>query len=103
MRTGMLSLKPKDVSFHEAVDDPETRAEFIRRELVHVQNCVVSAADDLPDLQKLHALSNEFLQAIVASTKKMPYGMRCLARETLAELQVCSTSCPVVRPTKFHL
>lgn len=32
MRSGMKSNKPKDVTFHQAVDDPETRGEFIRRQ-----------------------------------------------------------------------
>lgn len=31
MRSGKVSTKRKDVSYHEAVDDPDTRAEFIRR------------------------------------------------------------------------
>ncbi|EJD53517.1 hypothetical protein AURDEDRAFT_52863 [Auricularia subglabra TFB-10046 SS5] len=65
MQSGVVSSKPKDLPYHEAVNDPETRAEFIRH------------------LQKLHALTKDFMRAITQSTRKMPYGMRCLARETL--------------------
>lgn len=42
------------------------------------------------DLQKLHALTKDFVNAICSSTKKLPYGMRFLARETLAALKVHS-------------
>ena len=41
------------------------------------------------DLQLLQALTKVFVNAIVTSTKKMPYGMRCIAREMLLELRVC--------------
>lgn len=37
----------------------------------------------------LQALTRIFVNAIIASTKKMPYGMRCIAREMLLELRVC--------------
>ncbi|THH07688.1 hypothetical protein EW145_g3209 [Phellinidium pouzarii] len=69
MRTGMKSNKPKDVDYRDAVKDLETRKVFIQ------------------NLQKLHALSKDFVNAIVTSTKRMPYGMRFLARETLAALK----------------
>lgn len=69
-RTGKPSLRPKDVSFHEAVADPETRVEFIRH------------------LQKLHFLTRDFVNAITGSTRKMPYGMRCIARELLLALRI---------------
>ncbi|KAF8469444.1 hypothetical protein JB92DRAFT_3057212 [Gautieria morchelliformis] len=69
MRSGRISNKRKDLTYHEAVDDPDTRAEFIRH------------------LQLLQALTKVFANAIVTSTKKMPYGMRCIAREMLLELR----------------
>ncbi|KAH8113457.1 hypothetical protein DFH11DRAFT_1602139 [Phellopilus nigrolimitatus] len=69
MKTGMRSNKPKDISYRDAVMDPDTRAVFIR------------------NLQRLHALSRDFVNAIVVSTKKMPYGMRFLLRELLASLK----------------
>ncbi|KAG8918288.1 hypothetical protein FRC01_001945 [Tulasnella sp. 417] len=69
-RTGRPSLRPKDVSFHEAVADPDTRVEFIRH------------------LQKLHFLTRDFVNAITGSTRKMPYGMRCIARELLLALRI---------------
>lgn len=31
MRSGIASTKPKDVPFYEALEDPDTRAEYIRR------------------------------------------------------------------------
>ncbi|EJD01008.1 uncharacterized protein FOMMEDRAFT_21471 [Fomitiporia mediterranea MF3/22] len=69
MRSGMKSNKPKDVNYRDAVMDPETRKVFIH------------------NLQKLHALSRDFVNAIIGSTKKMPYCMRHLAREALASLK----------------
>ncbi|KAG8975006.1 hypothetical protein FRB90_009666, partial [Tulasnella sp. 427] len=69
-RTGQPSQRPKDVSFHQAVEDPETRAQFIRH------------------LQKLHFLTRDFVNAITGSTRKMPYGMRCIARELFLALGV---------------
>ncbi|TDL29206.1 hypothetical protein BD410DRAFT_735994 [Rickenella mellea] len=65
MRSGERSRRPTDVTFHQAVEDPETRGEYIRH------------------LQKLHAYSKAFIKAIMSSTKKMPYGIRCIARELL--------------------
>lgn len=87
----MMSSKPKDVSFHEALNDPETRAEFIRRTL---RRCLRVSSSSFADLQKLHALSKEFVKVILASTKKMPYGMRNIARETLNALKVRLWSLP---------
>ena len=40
------------------------------------------------DLQKLHALSRDFVNVIVGSAKKVPYSMRYLAREALVHLKV---------------
>jgi hypothetical protein len=31
MRSGIASSKPKDVPFYQALNDPDTRAEYIRR------------------------------------------------------------------------
>lgn len=39
MRSGVSGAKSKDVAFHQALNDPDTRAEYIRREcwfLFHV-------------------------------------------------------------------
>ncbi|KZS97625.1 hypothetical protein SISNIDRAFT_436160 [Sistotremastrum niveocremeum HHB9708] len=71
MRTGEVSAVPKDVSFHDAINIyfPETRGEYIR------------------NLQKLLAFTKGFVKAIVGSTRKMPYGIRCVAREALISLQ----------------
>ncbi|KAI5118772.1 hypothetical protein M0805_005653 [Coniferiporia weirii] len=69
MRSGMKSNKPKDVDYRTAAEDYETRKVFIH------------------NLQKLLALSKDFINAIVTSTKRMPYGMRFLARETLVALK----------------
>jgi hypothetical protein len=40
------------------------------------------------DLQLLQGYTEAFVATIMQSTKKMPYGMRYLARETLAALRV---------------
>ncbi|KAH7101116.1 hypothetical protein BKA62DRAFT_619136 [Auriculariales sp. MPI-PUGE-AT-0066] len=69
MQSGVVSKKSKNVGFHQAVDDPETRQEFIHH------------------LQKLHALTKDFVHVITQSTRRMPYGMRCLARESLQTLK----------------
>ncbi|KAI6035361.1 ras GTPase-activating protein [Pisolithus orientalis] len=69
MRSGVPSNKPKDVPFYEALEDPDTRAEYIRH------------------LQKLQWWSEAFMSAILQSAKRVPYGMRFIARETLASLR----------------
>ncbi|KZP17291.1 hypothetical protein FIBSPDRAFT_747344 [Athelia psychrophila] len=69
MRSGVASATPKDLPFAQALEDPNTRAEYIRR------------------LQMLQKLTEAFFNVIIRSTKRMPYGMRLLARETLEALQ----------------
>ncbi|KZT24523.1 ras GTPase-activating protein [Neolentinus lepideus HHB14362 ss-1] len=69
MRSGVNSSKPKDMPFHQAIHDPPTRAEYIRH------------------LQVLQWWVEKFVMAIVQSTKKIPYAIRYLARETLAALK----------------
>ncbi|KAG6336614.1 hypothetical protein ID866_2490, partial [Astraeus odoratus] len=70
MRSGIASNKPRDVPFYEALKDPDTRAEYIRH------------------LQKLQWWSEAFMSAILQSAKRVPYGMRFIAREMLASLRV---------------
>ncbi|KAJ8086612.1 iqgap- protein [Marasmius tenuissimus] len=65
MRNGSVSNKRKDLSFREALDDPDTRPIYIRH------------------LQVLRWWTEAFVTAIIESTRKMPYSMRYLARETL--------------------
>ncbi|EPQ59223.1 hypothetical protein GLOTRDRAFT_34245 [Gloeophyllum trabeum ATCC 11539] len=69
MRSGVSSSKPKDLPFYQALNDPPTRAEYIRH------------------LQVLQWWADAFVSAITQSTKRMPYAMRYLARETLASLK----------------
>ncbi|KAF8138302.1 ras GTPase-activating protein [Boletus edulis] len=69
MRSGRTSAKPKDLSFYEALKDPDTRAEYIRH------------------MQKLQWWSEAFMVAIFQSARKMPYSMRFIARETLLSLR----------------
>lgn len=69
MRSGIKSSKVKHVNFREALKDPETRPIYIRH------------------LQVLQWWTEAFVTAIKQSTKKMPYGMRYLARETLLHLR----------------
>ncbi|KIJ20004.1 hypothetical protein PAXINDRAFT_166178 [Paxillus involutus ATCC 200175] len=69
MRSGRASTKPRDLSFYEALKDPDTRAEYIRH------------------LQKLQWWSAAFVSAIMQSTRRMPYSMRFIARETLLALR----------------
>ncbi|KAG7096970.1 hypothetical protein E1B28_004367 [Marasmius oreades] len=69
MRNGTTTSKRKDVSFREALDDPDTRPVYIRH------------------LQVLQWWTEAFVTAITQSTRKMPYSMRYLARETLRSVR----------------
>ena len=95
MRSGRTSQKNKDVTFQEAVRDLDTRPQFIRREQLFPRFLAETDGHDSwqTDLQKLQILTNVFVQAITTSTRKMPYGMRSIARETLVALKVyCAAS-----------
>ncbi|KAG8745710.1 hypothetical protein FRC10_007190 [Ceratobasidium sp. 414] len=69
MQTGQPSVQKKDVTTEEAMMHHGTREKYIHH------------------LQKLQWLAGVFIRAILASTKRMPYAMRLLARETLAALR----------------
>ncbi|CAG7849424.1 Ras GTPase-activating-like protein IQGAP1 [Serendipita indica DSM 11827] len=69
MRTRMPSNKPRNVDYIRALEDVETRKEFIHH------------------LQKLLAVTKDFVAAITSSTRKVPYSIRYLARETLIALK----------------
>ncbi|CDO71342.1 hypothetical protein BN946_scf184908.g100 [Trametes cinnabarina] len=69
MRSGTPSQRPKDIAFHQALHDPDTRAEYIRH------------------LQVLQWWTEEFVRAITTSLNRMPYGMRYMARETLSAVK----------------
>ncbi|KIY49170.1 hypothetical protein FISHEDRAFT_65237 [Fistulina hepatica ATCC 64428] len=68
-RTGVSGLKVKDVTFLQALEDPDTRPVYIRH------------------LQVLQWWTEAFITALTQSTRRMPYSMRYLARETLLNLQ----------------
>ncbi|KAK2466197.1 hypothetical protein APHAL10511_001839 [Amanita phalloides] len=69
MRSGVASSLPKELLFRDALQEPETRAVYIRH------------------LQVLQWWTEAFVTAITQSTRKIPYAVRCLARETLLLLQ----------------
>lgn len=69
METGQPSRRPLEVAFNEALADPMARTIFIRH------------------LQSLRATTEAFLSAILSSTRKMPYGVRYIAREVFRALQ----------------
>ncbi|KAG8821050.1 hypothetical protein FRC18_011521 [Serendipita sp. 400] len=69
MRTGMRSRLPLDVDDIQALEDIDTRKEFIHH------------------LQKLLAATRDFVAAITSSTRKVPYSLRYIARETLSALK----------------
>ncbi|EJT97529.1 hypothetical protein DACRYDRAFT_119220 [Dacryopinax primogenitus] len=69
MRSGVSSGKPVDATFEEAAFDPHTRGEWIRH------------------LQMLRHYTEQFLNAITNSTRKMPYNIRSIARDLLASLK----------------
>jgi Ras GTPase-activating-like protein IQGAP2/3 len=70
MRTGITTKYPKDVPFYQALNNPDTRAEYIRH------------------LQVLQWWVEAFMTVITQSTRKLPYNIRYLARETLESLRV---------------
>ncbi|KAI0307116.1 hypothetical protein B0F90DRAFT_1622592 [Multifurca ochricompacta] len=74
MRAGKASSKPKDITFTQALNDPIIRPEYIRRK------CTLY-------LQVLRWWTEAFIVAITQSTRKMPYGIRYLARETLVAIR----------------
>ncbi|KXN90244.1 Ras GTPase-activating-like protein rng2 [Leucoagaricus sp. SymC.cos] len=69
LKSGTTSRAPKDVTFREALEYPDTRAMYIRQ------------------LQLVQWWTDAFVKAIISSTKKMPFSMRYLARETLLALR----------------
>ncbi|MCO5613981.1 hypothetical protein L7F22_068261 [Adiantum nelumboides] len=69
METGQPSQRPLEVNFHEALADPMARTIFIRH------------------LQALRATTELFLNTILTSTNKMPFGIRYIAREMYRSLQ----------------
>ncbi|KAI0751641.1 hypothetical protein C8Q80DRAFT_1310107 [Daedaleopsis nitida] len=77
MRSGAPSSKVNDVAFHQALHDPDTRAEYIRH------------------LQVLQWWTEEFVRVITSSLSKMPYGMRYMARETLSAVKSKFPDAPV--------
>ncbi|KAI0952208.1 hypothetical protein AcV7_008086 [Taiwanofungus camphoratus] len=77
MRSGVPSTEPKEVPFHTALNDPDTRAEYIRH------------------LQVLQWWTEEFVKAITQSLQRMPYGMRFMARETLSAVRNKFPDAPV--------
>ncbi|KAG6880044.1 hypothetical protein C0992_007361 [Termitomyces sp. T32_za158] len=70
VKSGIPSRKIKEISFRDALKDPDTRPIYIR-----------------PDLQVLQWWTEAFVNVIKQSVKKMPYNMRYLARETLIHLR----------------
>lgn len=88
MRTGVASRQPKEVSYNDAIADLQTRPIYIRR-----RRSFSSARHTLLivplDLQTLRWWVEQFVAVITQSTKRMPYGIRYLAREKLIWLRVC--------------
>lgn len=69
LRTGRPSERPLQVNHTEALSDPETRTTFIRH------------------LQELRMRTEMFLEAILNSLPKMPYGIRYIAKEVSVALR----------------
>ncbi|KAL1747468.1 hypothetical protein HDZ31DRAFT_31879 [Schizophyllum fasciatum] len=68
-RTGQPSTLPRNLAYRLAIEDPKTRAEYIRH------------------MQVLTWKTEAFVQALRQSTNKMPYSMRYIIRETLAAVR----------------
>jgi Ras GTPase-activating-like protein IQGAP2/3 len=92
MRTGKISSIPKDVSFREAIENyyPETRTDYINStKSGHISEAELNFPSDL---QRLRHLADEFLQVILSSAARLPYGIRYIAHETLTTFQVSFNS-----------
>lgn len=87
MRSGKSSSAPKELPFREAVVDPDTRAIYIRRMPIF-GDMLDYKLNISSDLQILQWWTEAFLNAILQSTRKMPYSMRYLAREMSLSLRV---------------
>ncbi|OCH90975.1 hypothetical protein OBBRIDRAFT_729743 [Obba rivulosa] len=83
MRSGVPTRQPKDVPFYQALQDPDTRAEYIRH------------------LQVLQWWTEEFIKAITQSLQRMPYGLRFMARETLHAVRNKYPDAPVEMCTPY--
>ncbi|CAG8434697.1 12385_t:CDS:10 [Ambispora gerdemannii] len=68
LRSGQTSSRPTDITQTEALNDPETRTVFIHH------------------LQRLRKETEMFLNAIISSLPKIPYGIRYISRELKAAL-----------------
>lgn len=86
MRLGQANAFPRDVTFEQALHHPEARAIYIDRECHFVYYAIMLI--EFSDLQLLQVWTDAFLQATIASTRRLPYGIRYLARETLLHLKV---------------
>ena len=91
IRSGAQIKKPKDMPFYQALDDPDTRAEYIRRECLGGRPS--SGLTVSTDLQRLQWWTEAFMTTITQSAQRMPYSMRFMARETLAALRVSYYLC----------
>ncbi|TIB14627.1 hypothetical protein E3P89_00865 [Wallemia ichthyophaga] len=70
LESGKPSDKKKDVTYEEAISDSDTRVTFIHH------------------LQQLRHATEHFRGDIQKSTKKMPYGLRFIARELYLALRI---------------
>ncbi|KAM0752532.1 hypothetical protein T439DRAFT_287203 [Meredithblackwellia eburnea MCA 4105] len=68
-RTGRPSARPLDVTFREALYDPETKRIFTAH-LIAIKN-----------------MTGDFLQSMYASTARMPFGIRYIGREVFRALR----------------
>ena len=82
----MRSNKSQDVDYIRALEDVETRKEFIHREHSRFLSSIIRRT--AADLQKLLAVTKDFVAAITSSTRKVPYSIRYLAHEMLVALRV---------------
>ncbi|KAG0056318.1 hypothetical protein BGZ83_005686 [Gryganskiella cystojenkinii] len=69
LRTGRPSERPLQIDHQQALQDPETRATYIRH------------------LQELRLRTEMFLNAILESLPRMPYGIRYIAKEVGSALR----------------
>ncbi|TIC59892.1 hypothetical protein E3Q03_03628 [Wallemia mellicola] len=70
LESGVPSDKKKDVTYEEAISDSDTRVTFIHH------------------LQQLRHATEHFREDIQKSMKKMPYGLRFIARELYLALRI---------------
>lgn len=86
-RTGVTSARPLNVNYREALWDPDTKRIFTSRELSQFSWSSSPEAFCTSDLVAIKNTTSDFLQAMYASTPRIPFGIRYIGREVFRALR----------------